>query len=460
MGGGGFGACFDLRMPPPPEALGSRAEEAEGPAGAVDASSESGGRTSGSAVFADLTPLRRYPAYRRLWFGQTVSTVGQQMTSLAVAVQVFALTGSSFAVGLVGLFVMAPVVAFGLLGGAIADSMDRRRLGLVASSGMVGLVVILAVLAVLRVDQVWPLYAVVALHAACWAVNSPAHAAIVPRVLPTEALPAANALSSLSLTLGLTLGPLLGGLVVAVGGVQAAYLIDAVAFSVALYALWRLPEMPPSGGAKGDGHARQRASVREGLRFLQSRPNVRATFLAHLSSMVLGMPRALFPAVAAAWYGGGSATIGMLTAAIAVGAFTGALFSGWLGRVRRQGRAVLLAVVAWGSAITAFGLTASLWLGMLLLAVAGFADTVSSVCRTTIVQVTTPDEMRGRLSGVLVVVGAGGPRLGDLRCGSVATLTTERAAIVGGGLACIVAALALAARWPGFWNYDADDPHA
>lgn len=413
------------------------------------------------AVFADTTPLRISHHYRRLWFGTTVSMLGQQMTSLAVAVQVYNLTGSNFSVGLVGLFSLAPLIVFGLLGGAIADSMDRRRLGLIASSGLAVMSLLLAAQAVLDVRQVWLLYAVVAAQSAFFAVNSPTRTAMIPRLLPPEHLPAANALSMLSMTVGMTVGPLLGGLVIGLWDTQTVYVVDALAFGAALYAMWRLPAMPPerANGVAEDGK-RQRASVAEGFRFLRTRPNVRMTFLADIAAMVFGMPRALFPAIAASWYGGGSRTVGLLTAAPAIGAFAGALFSGWLGRVRYQGRAVILSIIAWGLAITAFGATNWLWLGVFFLAVAGCADTISGVFRNTILQVATPDELRGRLAGVFIVVVAGGPRLGDFESGSVAAISTERISVVSGGLACVVVVLALTARWRGFWRYDARNPTA
>ncbi|WP_436776793.1 MFS transporter [Yinghuangia sp. YIM S09857] len=411
------------------------------------------------AVFADTTPLRISRDYRRLWFGGAVSMLGQQMTSLAVAVQVYHLTGSNFAVGLVGLFSLAPLIVFGLLGGAIADSMDRRRLGLIASTGLAAMSLVLAAQAVLDLGQVWLLYGVVAAQSAFFAVNSPTRTAMIPRLLGPEHLPAANALAMLSMTLGMTVGPLLGGLVIGVWNTQTVYVVDALAFGAALYGMWRLPAMPPERANSGAGDGkRQRASVAEGFRFLRTRPNVRMTFLADIAAMVFGMPRALFPAIAASWYGGGSRTVGLLTAAPAIGAFAGALFSGWLGRVRYQGRAVILSIVAWGLAITAFGATNWLWLGVFFLAVAGCADTISGVFRNTILQVATPDELRGRLAGVFIVVVAGGPRLGDFESGSVAALSTERISVVSGGLACVVVVLALAARWRGFWRYDAENP--
>ncbi len=411
-----------------------------------------------SRIFADITPLRTSVHYRRLWTGNTVSWVGQQMTALAVSLQVYDLTHSTFSVGLVGLCSLVPLVVFGLYGGAVADTVDRRTLGLASALGATAMSVVLAAAALLHVRQVWLLYVVVALQAVCFAMNSPARASMIPRLLPIEQLPAANALNSLTSNLGLMGGPMLGGVIVGLWGYQAAYLIDVVAFSASLYAMWRLPSMRPDHEAGPDGARPKRASVLDGLRFLATRPNLRMTFFADMAAMVLAQPRALFPAVAALWFGGDAKTVGLLVAAPAVGAVLGGLFSGWLGAIRRHGLAILLAVAAWGAAVAVFGLTRNLWLGLLFLAVAGCADTVSMVFRSTMLQAATPDRMRGRLQGVFIVVVAGGPRLGDFLAGSAADLATPAAAVVGGGLACVLVVALLGLGRPAFARYDARDP--
>ncbi|MFC1401264.1 MULTISPECIES: MFS transporter [Streptacidiphilus] len=447
--------------PPPPESIAPVPAPA---AAAAPASSGSSGRLRRLArtALADVTPLRTSAHFRRLWFGQSVSSVGQQMTALAISVQVYALTGSPFATGLVGLCSLIPLVAFGLYGGAIADTMDRRKLGLYGASGLAVLSAALAGQAFLGVRQVWVLYLVVALQAVCFALNAPARASMVPRLVPAEQLPAANALSTVSMNLGLTVGPMLGGLLIGVWSYQAAYLVDAIAFSASLYAMWRLPSMrPQSSGSGGDGKAdgaRPRASVLDGLRFLKDRPNLRMSFMADLAAMVFGMPRALFPALALLLFHGDARTVGLLAAAPAVGALLGALFSGWVSRVHRHGLAVICAVLAWGLSIAGFGLARHLWLGLLLLAVAGASDTVSMIFRNTIMQAAAPDDMRGRLQGVFVVVVAGGPRLGDFESGTVAQLTSPTFSAVSGGLACVAVMLLLTARYPSFARYDSRHP--
>ncbi|MCX4786581.1 MFS transporter [Streptomyces sp. NBC_01221] len=406
-------------------------------------------------MFADLTPLRTSPHYRRLWFGNTVSWIGQGMTALAVSLQVYDITGSAFSVGLIGFCSFLPLVVFGLYGGAVADTIDRRKLGLASSSGSFILSVALVVATVAGVEQVGLLYAIVALQAACFALNSPARTSMIARLLPAEQLPAANALNSMTGTTGTLVGPMLGGLIVGWWGYRAAYTVDAVTFTASLYAMWRLPSMlPERAGDRGV----KRASVADGLRFLGTRPNLRMTFFTDMCAMVLAHPRALFPVVAVVWFGGDAKTTGLLVAAPALGALLGGVFSGWLGRVRRHGLAVLLAVVCWGTAIALFGLTRQLWLGLIFLALAGAADTTSMVFRNTMLQAAVPDEMRGRLQGVFIVVVAGGPRLGDFVAGSVADLTSPGLAVTGGGIACVVAVSLLGLRWRGFVRYDAKNP--
>ena len=414
------------------------------------------GEQSRRRIFADLTPLKVSADYRRLWFGHTVSWVGQGMTSLAVSLQVYEITRSPFAVGLVGLFSLVPLIVFGLYGGAIADTVDRRKLGLASASGSAVLSVALAAAAFAGFHRVWFLYAIVALQAVCAALNSPARTSMIPRLLPAEQLRAANALNSMTMTFGMLAGPSLGGLLVGVGGYQTAYVIDAVAFSAGLYAMWRLPAMLP----ERTGAGAKRASVLDGLRFLATRPNLRMTFFSDFCAMILAHPRALFPAVAVLWYDGDARTTGLLVAAPAVGALLGGVISGWQGRIRRHGQAILIAVACWGTAIAVFGLTRNLWLGLLLLALAGYSDTVSMIFRNTMMQVAAPDEMRGRLQGVFIVVVAGGPRLGDFLAGSVADLTSPTVAVTGGGIACVLAVGLLALYARGFRRYDALNPTA
>jgi len=403
----------------------------------------------------DLTPLRESAPYRRLLLGDAVSVIGTQVTAVAVMLQVYALTGSSAAVGLVGVAGLVPLIVFGLYGGAIADAFDRRRLVLVTTTGQLMLAVVLVGQAVLGLERVWLLYVVVAVQAGLFAVDSPARQAFVPRLLPVRLLPSANALKQVEFNLAVTLGPLLAGVLVARFGYEAAYSLDTLTFLVALLAVRGLPPMPTHGGGRKAGTA----SVLAGLAFLRTRQVLLMTFVVDLVAMVFAMPRALFPALADEVFGGGAQTAGLLYSSLAAGALVGALFSGWFGWIHRQGVAVLVAIAAWGLAITLFGSTDVLWLAMLLLAAAGTADMVSAVFRTAILQAAAPDEMRGRLGGVFIVVVAGGPRIGDARAGGGAELVGLQGASVAGGLAVIGITAVVAATSRGLRGYDAREPY-
>ena len=409
-------------------------------------------RLRGAAL--DLTPLRVSRPYRRLLFGDAVSVLGTQVTAVAVPLQVYAQTRSVVAVGLVGVAGLLPLIVFGLYGGAIADAVDRRRLVLLTTSGQLLLALVLIGQAVLDLEQTWLLYAVIACQAGIFAIDSPARQAFVPRLLSKELLPAANALKQVEFNLAVTVGPLLAGVLVAQLGYGAAYALDAVTFGAALLAVSGLPAMPPEGGGRRAGTA----SVLEGLAFLRSRQVLLMTFVVDLVAMVFAMPRALFPALAQDVYGGGEQTAGILYSSLAVGALLGALFSGWLGRVHRHGVAVLAAIMVWGASITLFGLADVLWLAVLCLAAAGLADMVSAVFRTAILQAAAPDEMRGRLGGVFIVVVAGGPRLGDARAGAGAELVGLQGSSVAGGLLVVGITAAVAAGATRFRAYDAREP--
>ncbi len=414
-------------------------------------------------IFADLTPLRVSAPYRRLWAGLGISNVGQQMTSVAVGLQVYDLTKSSFMVGLVGLFQLIPLIGFGLYGGTLSDAFDRRLVGLISALGLWGCSLLFMVQSALSINSVGVLFLVVAVQSAFFAVGNPARQAIIPRLVPKEMLPAANALSMITWNIGFTLGPLIGGLVIAAfGTVSAAYVIDVVAFAIVVWAMWRLPSLPPILIA---GDVRPRAgwgAVKEGFAFLKGKRNLQMSFYEDIIAMVFGMPRALFPAIAAQWYGGSmrevAIVLGFLAAAPAVGALLSSIFSGPLGAVRAQGRWVIISIVVWGSTIAAFGMVRWLPLALLFLMIAGAADNVSAIFRTTIMQAATPDEYRGRLQGIFTVVVAGGPRLGDVEAGAVAAVAGEAFSVISGGVICVVLALGLGRAIPSFWKYDARHP--
>jgi len=409
-------------------------------------------------VLTDIRPLQASPDFRRLWLGNTVAQLGHQMTAVAIAIQVYDITGSTFSVGLVGLFALVPLVVFGLYGGSFADAADRRKVALVASFGLWTTSLLLVGHSALGRESVWFLYGVVALQSTFFAVNQPTRAAIVPRLIDRELIPAANALNMGAFNLGLTVGPLLGAVAIGVGGYTFAYGIDAVTFTAALYALVRLPPIPPVPAEDGVVTRAGFRSVAEGLRFLRQAKNLRMTFIVDLCAMVLAQPRALFPAVAGGFFGGGVKTVGLLQAAPAIGSLIAFAFSGWVGKVRKQGVAIAVAVIVYGAAVAAFGFARALWLGVLFLAMSGAADMISAAYRSTMLQVAAPDNLRGRLQGVFTVVVAGGPRMGDFVAGSTAALLTPTIALALGGVACIVGVIVSCAWQPGFLRYDARDP--
>jgi MFS family permease len=392
------------------------------------------------------------PAYRRLLIGQGTSFIGSMLTQVAVPVQVYALSHSSFYVGLVGLAGLVPIVLFGLYGGAIADAMDRRVLYLWSSVGTWAVTLGLLAQTLAGVRSVGLILALVVVQSAFFAIASAARGAIIPRIVPIDLVPAANTLNFTVGNVGQVIGPLFAGFLVTLDhGFEYAYGLDALLFTAALYSVLRLPSIAPDGSAPKLGFR----SVAEGLAFIVTRPVLIMSFAVDIAAMVLAMPRALFPQVADDRFGG---NVGPLYAAIAIGSVIAGLSSGWIGRVRRQGVALVVAIVGWGGAVALSGLAHSLWLAVLLLAVAGAADLVSAVYRQTILQTYAPDEMRGRMQGVFIAVVAGGPRLGDLRAGGTAAATNPTFSWVGGGIACMVVVAVAGFLVRPFWRYDAKEP--
>lgn len=397
---------------------------------------------------------------------------------VALGLQIYDITSSTFAVGLLGVFALVPLVALGLYGGALVDAYDRRKVALASAAGLWLAVLGLVAQAVLGLDSVGLLYLLVAFQSAGFAINNPARSAIIPRLVDPRLLPAANVLQTVAWNVASTAGPLLAAVLVAGVGYVAAYAVDAVLFTAALWALWRLPGLPPiseSGAVRPPGSRRQNlglGAVADGLRYLATRSNVAMTFVVDLIAMIAAMPRVLFPAVGVLFLGGGAATTGVLSAAFAAGAVLAGLFSGGLVRVVRQGLVVVVAIVVFGLAVAGFGgllvglgadqPAAVRWLPLIaagvLLAVAGGADSISAVFRQTILQSATPDDLRGRLQGIFIVVVAGGPRLGDLVLGSAASWTSEGWAALGGGLLCALLVAAVSSAQRGFLAYDARYP--
>ncbi|KIA61295.1 MFS transporter [Nocardia vulneris] len=402
-------------------------------------------------MVADTRPLA-HAGFRRLFLGQSTAVVGMMVTSVTVAVQLFSLTGSSLVVGLAGLVGLVPTIVFGLYGGAVADAIDRRKLYLFSSSLTWAITLALLAQSLLGIRSAALILVLVAVQAGGFAVSAAVRGALIPMLVPAEQLPAANALNYTAGTLGQVLGPLLAGVLLALPhGFALAYGADAVLFTAALYAAARLPPLPAAAVATRPGLR----SVFEGLRFLATNPVLSTSFALDIAAMVLAMPTALFPQAAAErWHGGAGVGVGVLYSAIAVGALLAGVFGGWIGRVRRQGVALSVAVVVWAAAIAAAGAVRSLWAVVGLLVLAGAADLVSAVYRETMLQTQVPDGMRGRLQGVFTVVVAGGPRLGDLRAGAMAAATTLTIAWSGGALVCVAVAVLVALSVRSFWRYD------
>lgn len=400
----------------------------------------------------DTRPLR-VPAYRRLWSSTIVTAVGSQLTAVAVPKQIYDITGSSAWVGAASLAGLLPLIVFALWGGAVADTMDRRKLLLITNIGIAVTSLLFWLQAVGSLESVWVLMVLLAMQQAFWGLNAPARNASIARLVPEEQLPAANALGSTVMQTGQVVGPLLAGVLIPVIGLPELYLIDALALCVTVWAVYRLPALPPLAGT-----AVRRAGVRqiaEGFRYISRHKVLLLSFLADIIAMVFGMPRALFPQLAAQTYDsyGEGLALGLLFAAIPIGAVLGGLFSGTFSRARRHGWMVIGAVVAWGLAIAGFGLSGNLWIAAGFLAVAGLADMVSMVFRGAILLSAATDEMRGRMQGVFTVVVAGGPRLADVLHGTAGSAFGPRAAVTGGGLLVVAVMLALTAAVPALRRY-------
>ncbi|MFJ4277314.1 MFS transporter [Streptomyces massasporeus] len=400
----------------------------------------------------DTRPLRR-PAYRRLWGSTIVTAVGSQLTAVAVPKQIYDITGSSAWVGAASLAGLVPLIVFALWGGAIADTMDRRKLLLITNSGIAATSLLFWLQAFVGLESVGALMLLLAVQQAFWGLNAPARTASIARLVPEDELPAAGALGSTVMQTGQVVGPLLAGALIPVIGLPELYLVDALALCVTVWAVYRLPALPPLAGS-----AVRRAGVKEiaaGFRYISGHTVLLLSFLADIIAMVLGMPRALFPQLASQTYApyGEGLALGLLFAAIPIGAVLGGLFSGTFSRARRHGWMVIGAVVAWGVAIAGFGLSRNLWVAVAFLALAGVADMVSMVFRGAILLSAATDEMRGRMQGVFTVVVAGGPRLADVLHGTAGSAFGPSAAVAGGGFLVVAVMLVLAAAVPALRRY-------
>ena len=383
-----------------------------------------------------------------------MSNLGAQATLVALPFQLYLLTGSALVVGLLGAVELVPLVSMALLGGAIADRMDRRRLLLLAQIGLVAISGALALLPALGRPPVAALYALGGLLAGFNALQNVAMSALIPNLTDRPRLPRVLAVSYGLSALSMVLGPGLGGLLIAAVGVQAAYVADAVSCAAVVITVLLIAPQPPIMIGE---HPKVMASIAEGLRYVRGNRALVGSFAIDLVAMMFGMPRALFAVLAVSVFHAGAAGTGALYAAVPAGATVAALLTGWINHARRLGLVVIWAVAVWGAAVSLAGLMRSLWPAVALLAVAGAADSISAVCRSTINQTVTPDHMRGRMSAAFSLVVTGGPRLGDIESGSVAGAAGVRVSVVSGGLACMVGVVVIALAFPALRHYDTQD---
>ena len=412
-------------------------------------------------LLADATPLRNKD-YARLWWAGIVTVIGAQMAVVAVPQQIYEITRNSAYVGLTGVFGLVPLVVFGLWGGALADAMDRRKLLLITSTGLGVTSLLLWAQAASGLNNVWVLLCLFSVQQAFFAVNQPTRAAVIPRLLPVGQIAAATSLNMTVVQFGAIAGPLFAGALIPVVGLPTLYLLDAIFLLATLWAVVRLPAVPPLGEVTKAGLR----AVFDGFRYLSGQRILLASFVVDIVAMVFGMPRALFPQIAHESFGDptqGAFALGLLFAAMSVGAVVGGVFSGWLPRVQRQGLAVIVCIVLWGVAMVGFGAAVwwaepdgsclLLWVALFFLAFGGAVDMVSAAFRSTMLQTVATDEMRGRLQGVFIVVVAGGPRIGDVLHGAAAAAAGTAVAAAGGGVLVIIGTLVCVVAFPAFVRY-------
>lgn len=399
-------------------------------------------------VTVNLAPLRESREFRLLFSGLMVSMLGNQLTTVAIPFQVFTMTHSSLQVGLVSLAQLIPLVAGSLIGGTLGDVFDRRRIMVVSSVLSTFAAAGLAVNALLAHPSLVAVYVISALAAGLLGLASPARNASIPRMVKSEHLIAAYSFNQIVIQVATIVGPAIAGLLIATTSLAWTYGLDALGFVVMLGVTLALKPIPPEAGAQRPGLR----SIIEGMRYLKGRQALQGVYLIDLSAMVFGMPRALFPALAAGLFHVGPIGLGLLYAAPGVGALLGASTTGWAERIERHGRAVVIAVVVWGVAVAVMGLVPWLGVALVLLAVAGWADVISAVLRNTILQTSIPDSLRSRLSSFQMAVVQGGPRVGDAESGAVASLTSTEFSVVSGGVLCVIGAGIVARLLPGFWE--------
>ncbi len=402
-----------------------------------------------SAAVADIGPLRRHREFRLLFVSEGVSLAGSMVTSVAVPFQVYAISHSSLLVGVMSLTLFVPYVTVGILGGAVADAVDRRKLVLGTEVGLASCSALLVANSLVSHPQLWALLIVNVAMATLDALQRPSLAALLPRVVDKADIPAATALNSVCSNIGQVAGPALAGVLIAASGVKLVYGLDVASFVLSLVALLMMRAVPPAPDAERPSMAR----IAEGFRYARSRQDLLGTYAVDIAAMFFGMPEALFPQLASRL--GGPAVLGLLFTAPAIGSLLVSITAGWAPRVRRQGRVLVFAAMVWGAGIVVLGTARSVWLAVVGLVIAGGADMVSGLMRSTIWNQTIPDSLRGRLAGIELVSYTSGPLLGNFEGGVTESLAGLRFSIISGGVACIAATGLLAVALPGLWRYDA-----
>jgi MFS family permease len=397
----------------------------------------------------DLRPFLRHRDFRWLFAAQFVSYMGSMVTYVALPYQVYRLTESSFAVGLLGVAELVPLLATAFIGGALADWMDRRRIVLATDVGLAVGCGLLTLNAVLPQPHVWPLFLAAGWMSALSGLQRPSLEAMTPRLVDKDELPAAAALGTLRGSVGMIVGPAIGGMLIASVGLAFTYVVDLGTYVFSFVAIRLIRDLPPPEGAESPSLAR----LREGFRYARSRQELIGTYVVDFVAMVFGMPLALFPAISDRL--GGPRVLGLLYTAPAVGALIATVTGRWTARVHRHGLGVMLAATVWGIGIVAFGLSDSLWPALFGLALAGGADCVSGIFRGTMWNQTIPDALRGRLAAIEMVSYMSGPLLGHVEAGAVAALFGVRASVLSGGVLCIAGVLVCGALLPRFVRYDA-----
>lgn len=399
----------------------------------------------------DFSPLRRHRDYRYLYVAQGVSFLGSMMTYVALPYQMFQLTRSSLHVGLLGVAELIPLLMTAFVGGALADSVDRRRMVIVTDILLALGSLSLTLMAAHGEPPVWALYALAGFMSGMNGLQRPSIDALMPRLVPREDLMAAAALGSARGSFIMIVGPALGGVLIASTGLAFTYAVDVVSYVLALVCILKIrPVATPEGAERPTLE-----SIREGFRYALSRQELVGTYVVDFVAMVFGMPMALFPALSERL--GGPSVLGLLYAAPAMGAFVASVTSRWTRAVKRHGLAVTVAAAVWGVAIVIFGFCDRLYPAVFFLALAGGADAVSGIFRSTIWNQTIPDALRGRLAGIEMVSYMSGPMLGHLEAGLVAAATSVRTSVVSGGVLCVAGVLVCAVLLPKFIRYDADE---